>query len=351
MRSPLFRGLINFAIGTGAFSLTCIGLHAVLPFPEIDQVSQKLRFFAAHKGEFDTVFIGSSRIYHQISPAIFDGVTTENGHPTHSFNLGVDGMHLPEAVYLLEQTLNTKPANLKWIFVELDEVQAISQGIGSRRAWYWHDWKRTSLVLRSLLGAGTRQMWLADPIKILHVIFHRDSRELFVFHASEFERRFTNLGRANDIKDYFRRAPKTEGALTWLGPAGDGYQPAANRKMSAGAIQDYQETLARALHDLRARPVSPYTETACRQASEKIRRLGAVPIFVVPPIATVQFEFTFGSNPPGTVMSFNNARLYPNLYRTDMRIGRSHINKEAAEEFTRLVAVKFAQLLSAEKIK
>ncbi|MEY2479178.1 MAG: hypothetical protein QOI04_105 [Verrucomicrobiota bacterium] len=348
MRSSLFRGLINFAIGTGAFALTCIGLHAVLPFPEIDQVSQKLRFFAAHKDEFDTVFIGSSRIYHHISPAIFDGVTTEKGHPTHSFNFGVDGMHLSEAVYLLEQVLNTKPANLKWIFIELDELQATSQGIGSRRAWYWHDWKRTSLVLRSILDAGTRQLWLPDPIKIIHVMFHRGSRELVAFHVSEFEKRFTNLGRANDIQDYFWRDPKTEGALTGLGPAGDGYQP-SNKKKVAGA--EYQETLARALQDVRARPVSPYTETACREASDKIRRLGAVPIFVVPPVATVQFEFTFRSNPPGTVMSFNNASLYPNLYQTDARIDRSHLKKEAAEEFTRLVAVKFARLLSAEEIK
>ena len=99
------RGLIYFTIGVGSFALTCVGLYAILPFPDIDEVSQKLHFFEAHKNEFDTVFIGSSRTYHQISPGIFDDVMRENGRPTHSFNFGVDGMNLPESAYLLEQVL------------------------------------------------------------------------------------------------------------------------------------------------------------------------------------------------------------------------------------------------------
>ena len=79
----VIRALTNTAIGATAFLLSCIGLRAILPFPEIDGgVSQKFRFFAAHKDEFDTLFIGSSRVYFQISPAIFDRVTRESGMPT-----------------------------------------------------------------------------------------------------------------------------------------------------------------------------------------------------------------------------------------------------------------------------
>ncbi|PYL65067.1 MAG: hypothetical protein DMF20_09405 [Verrucomicrobia bacterium] len=88
-RKTLIRAVANSVIGLTAFLVTCIGLRAILPFPEIDGgVSQKFRFFAAHKDEFDTLFIGSSRIYFQISPAIFDRVTGESGLPTHSFNFG-----------------------------------------------------------------------------------------------------------------------------------------------------------------------------------------------------------------------------------------------------------------------
>src|SRR5438132_13091512 len=108
----VIRGLINSAICAAAFLITCVGLHAILPFPEIDDgVSQKFRFFAAHKDEFDTLFLGSSRVYFQISPAIFDRVTRASGLPTHSFNFDIGGMYLPETSYLLQQILNRNRRN------------------------------------------------------------------------------------------------------------------------------------------------------------------------------------------------------------------------------------------------
>ena len=74
-RKTLVQGVINSAIAVTAFLITCIGLHAVLPFPEIDgRGLPEIPIFSAHKDEFDTLFIGSSRIYFQISPAIFDRV-------------------------------------------------------------------------------------------------------------------------------------------------------------------------------------------------------------------------------------------------------------------------------------
>jgi hypothetical protein len=123
-RKPVIQALTNSAIAVTAFFVTCVSLHAVLPFPEIDGgVSQKFRFFSAHKDEFDTLFIGSSRVYFQISPAIFDRVTRESGLPTHSFNFGIGGMYLPETAYLLEQILSLRPRNLRWVFIEYDELQ------------------------------------------------------------------------------------------------------------------------------------------------------------------------------------------------------------------------------------
>lgn len=49
-------------------------------------------------------------------------------------------------------------------------------------------------------------------------------------------------------------------------------------------------------------------------------------------------------------MSFNNARAYPQLYRSEMRIDSGHLNAVAAEEFTRLVAENFLQLRRENKI-
>src|SRR6266496_289050 len=187
--------LINSGIGLSAFLLTCMGLHAILPFPAIDGgVSQKLRFFAVHKDEFDTLFIGSSRIYFQISPAIFDRVMREEGIPTRSFNFGIGGMYLPESAYVLEQLLNTKPRNLKWVFIEYDELQTkwAFENQTSRRALYWADWKRTSLLLRKLTDVGIDAVWLPSPKKLRDIILCRkgeaNTYQQLIFHTAQFEK-------------------------------------------------------------------------------------------------------------------------------------------------------------------
>lgn len=350
-QKTLVHGLINFAIGIIVFALACMGLHAVLPFPEIDNVSDKMRFFTAHKDEFDTIFIGSSRTNHQVSPAIFDDIMRKNGRPTRSFNFGIDGMNFPESGYLLEQALKTQPANLKWVFVELDELQTnwSFQGEGSRRALYWHDWKRTSLVLRKVLGARTNWLWLPSLQKLLHAMFHRGPRGLVVFHTSEFQKNFTNLGRGADVWDYFSRGHPI-GRVNWLGLASDGYRP-MKKKMGPAQVPEYDKILSRAMSKTKPELVSVYTEKASRQCAAEIRRHGAIPVFLVQPTPTVQTELTFRGDPPGAVLSFNNARLYPSLFRSDGRIDIAHINKPAAEEFTRLVAARFAELLSEGKIQ
>jgi hypothetical protein len=347
------RALINSAIGAGAFLLTCVGLHAVLPFPEIDGVSQKLRFFAAHKDEFDTLFIGSSRIYFQISPAIFDGVMRESGSPTRSFNFGIGGMYFPESAYVLEQVLNTKPRNLRWVFIELGELQTEwpHKAAGSRRALYWHDWKRTSLVLRKIAGTGTRQIRPPNQKK-LHGIADTNTRTQLIFHAAQYEKNLANVARASDILDYFLRRDVNKRSANYLGAAGDGYIPKTKKGMSASQTAAYERALALVMAQNEWRSVSPYALEACRQCAQKIRGIGAVPIFLIPP-STKRFNIPYRDNarPPGIVMAFNDPRAYPNLYRSSVRLDEEHLTKGGAEEFTRILAANFMHLVQAGKIK
>jgi hypothetical protein len=93
---------LNAIVGAAAFLGTCIALHAFLPSPNVQEVGTKMRFFAAHKDEFDTIFVGSSRIYRGVSPSAFDEVMGKAGVPSHTFNFDVNGMHPPERFYVLE---------------------------------------------------------------------------------------------------------------------------------------------------------------------------------------------------------------------------------------------------------
>src|SRR5713226_6136440 len=90
-RRRQFVGLANCIAGLCAFVVSCQALHCVAGLPRIAQVTPKLEYFAGHKDEFDTLFVGSSRIYHQVMPEVFDEVLRANGREARSFNFGIDG--------------------------------------------------------------------------------------------------------------------------------------------------------------------------------------------------------------------------------------------------------------------
>ena len=356
-RKTVIWALTNSGICAAAFLITCVGLHAILPFPEIDGgVSQKFRFFAAHKDEFDTLFIGSSRIYFQISPAIFDRVTRESGMPTHSFNFGIGGMYLPESAYLLEQILNLKPRNLRWVFIEYDELQTkwSPENQTSRRALYWADWKRVSLLLRKLSDAGTAPPWLPDPAKLRDIMLRqkdeKNTRSLMAFYAGQFEKNYTNVARAGDVPDYFLSRDTKERRARYLGVASDGYVTRPNR-MSPSQAAAYERGLAAAMGQRGSRPLSPYTVEGYQQCAQEVRNIGAAPIFLITPSTT---QINIAADRPGlagVVMAFNDPRTYPNLFRSDVRRDGQHLTKSGAEEFTRLVAANFVGLAREGDIK
>src|SRR5436190_11988520 len=148
MTAQFSRRIVCVVIALLAFVATCGLIHGLLP-PMIPKgVAAKLKYFSEHKDEFDTVIVGTSRLYYTVSPEIFDATTTDNGLPTRSFNFGIDGMHPPENFYVLEQILKTKPRNLKWVVFELGDIQTKWDDVlGTERVVYWHDWPRTQLTL------------------------------------------------------------------------------------------------------------------------------------------------------------------------------------------------------------
>jgi len=331
------RGFLDVGIAVFAFVLVCAGLNALLPFPEIDIVSAELRFFQEHQDEFDTVFIGSSRIHHQIAPAIFDRVMREAGHPTRSFNFGINGMFPPESGYVLERLLNEKPRHLKWVFIELGELETgrIPQAEASRRSLYWHDWKRTSLVLRKILDGGDQEK----------------ARDLFLFHSALFAKNFTNIGRKIDLSWWSSHLGKKGAPPKNLGHDGDGYVQQI-RKMSEAEAVAYEAGLERAVAQAEFTPVTPSTEQAYRQWADEVRKAGATPIFLVTPTtAQTKLGFRPESGIGGAIMPFNDVKGYPQLYRNEIRFDADHLNGTGAEEFTRLIADNLSRLIKDGRIQ
>jgi hypothetical protein len=321
------------SVALAAFVATSAVIHSFLPPIVPKGVAAKLEFFAEHKDEFDTLLIGTSSIYYSVSPEIFDRTTSENGLPTRTFNFGIDAMHPPENFYVLDQILKTEPHGLKWIFLETANLETkLHKVLGTERAVYWHDWTRTALILQKALNPRGDARWY---IKISRLWVAR--RDLAT-HLILFAQRFANVGRATEF--FFPRNRKSETDLE-LGPRRDGYR-LAGHAMTAEDAASFQQRLAEEIAQARPKPLDPFADDAYRNCAARFKEVGAATLFVVPPLI-FQSPVRFRQSPPGPLLSFNDARTYPMLFDTKVRIDDAHLTREGAEEFTRLLAQEFVR--------
>jgi hypothetical protein len=331
--STITKNAVWVVIALAAFICTSAIIHSFLP-PLIPKgVAAKLEFFAQHKDEFDTLLVGTSSIYYSVSPEIFDQTTRENGLTTRTFNCGIDAMHPPENFYVLDQILKTQPRHLKWVFLETANIETkLHKVLGTERAVYWHDWPRTALALRKALNPRGDASLLTKISRLW--VARRD----LAAHLTLFAQRFTNVGRATEL--LFPQNRKAEADLE-LGPRRDGYR-LAGHAMTAENAASFQKRLAEEIAQARAKPLDPYADEAYRSFAARLREAGATPVFVVPPLI-FQSPVSFRQAAPGPLLSFNDARTYPMLFETKVRIDDAHLTREGAEEFTRLLAQEFVR--------
>lgn len=337
MSRQLIHRLSCVALGFGALLTTSFVFHKLLPPSIPEGVVEKLEFFAKHKDEFDTLFLGSSRFYYAVSPERFDNITRENGVPTRTFNFGIDGMNPPENFYVLDQILKTQPRSLKWIFVELDNIETKSHLniLGTQRLLYWHDWRRTVLILRKALNPRPDTKWYQRLNRLW------TARRELILHLGLFEKQFTNVGRAANFFSSQITIPAPE-LVPKLGPKGDGYRHAGGA-MTPERAENFRRKLAEEVSASRSEFIDPYAEGAYRDCAAKIRQLGAAPIFVVAP-SIFQSPLRFReSPPPAPMLVFNDYKTYPQLFDTKVRVDEQHLTEEGAEEFTRVLALEFVR--------
>src|SRR5207248_3349845 len=114
-----WRAALNIAAFALGIALTWMVAERLFFARRVMEVfSPKLEFLRAHDGEIDTVFIGSSRVYHHFVPDVFDAGMRVHGIDTHSFNLAYEALWPPESFYRLRELLGAR-LRLRWIFIEL----------------------------------------------------------------------------------------------------------------------------------------------------------------------------------------------------------------------------------------
>ncbi|MEA3212459.1 MAG: hypothetical protein QOE70_5516 [Chthoniobacter sp.] len=341
-RSRTVRLLVGSLVLLLAFAAACLVIRRLFPFPEIPNVHAKLAYFREHQNDYDTLFVGSSRINHQIIPAMFDQLSQTAGLPTKSFNAGVAGMRPPEDAYFFDQLLAARPQRLRWVFIEVNYIRAnIAEELeGTVRAQYWHDgprlwqmWQRVTYLKPSNKRRTLKKVWgeLREPLAD------------FPEHLGLFVREMSNLGKG----DFLARQLLHERAdwrLTlpeYLGPGLAGWRETGRGEemIPENRIKFEKERAARlaepAVHDLG----DPVSQENLETMIAKVERLGATPVLIVPPMTGKKAFYPSPERAQKTMLlDFNDIVRFPELYESRHRLDWDHLNTAGAEIFTRLLA-------------
>jgi hypothetical protein len=318
-----------------------LAMHGILPRTAVPMVDEKLSRLLVQPGEFDTVFIGSSRVYHQFIPEQFDATMRGAGYPMASFNYGVDGMLPPESFFAVDDLLRRQP-KLRWVFIELAAVEPASPKhyAETARAWWWHDWTHTELVVRANLRDPRYGGW--------------EGWSMVQMHGRLMANYYLNLGRGAELLEAKARARRPDRAETllhekpyareWIGEAG--FVPPPVLALTGEVAQNYEAGLA----DFRVAPatvvLAPEMQARVRALAAAVRAAGATPVFVITPSLNVRERIgdLRAQGIDADMLAFNDATAFPALYEAAARADNAHLNDVGAREFTRLLAERFAAL-------
>lgn len=335
---PRRRKLPRWGLFLFGFGLTTsfVGWRAGLP--EMGPLTDKLRYFAAHKDDYDVVFVGSSRVERGVVPPLFDAELTARGRALRSFNFGVAGMEAHEANALVRRVLALAPARLRWVVVEVDgwDPALDPENRFKRRAVFWHDAAETWSALSSTAA-------LAAPVAVC--------ADLAATHLLHFAARSLALGRGPDaVRSLLgSAAPASSPELArWQGfePYSEtSYRYNPLRRRFLDRLDEYREAVRR-LEDDAGAAASPADVAAVRAQVAMILGAGRRPVYLVPPSPRAVPRLA-GDVP--ALLAFNRPRDYGELFAVERRFDREHLTQEGAERFTRLLAARFAaEVLAAE---
>ena len=337
--------LLRFLARTTAF-LVGLVLISLLLAPlddhlDVGVVGEKLHYFRNHREEFDTVFVGSSYFYREISPALFDN-ELERAGSLRSFNFGVPGMDPPESYYLVEEVMAAHPG-VRYVYLELDfyKTQGKDANQRTRRFEYWHTPSHTLRTLRALEEEDSNIGWKAKQAAA-----HLEAMTRKTLHIGQ-GRAFASgvLGGAGE--DVHHR--------NVLGPADDGWLSLDDDETNRVDIRrEYfarHEELAAKVAALRSGHTSVESETevaieALRDIVARIRAAGAIPVLVVPPCLDSRAALIAlsGNSVDAPVLVFNDPDRYVELYEQGNRFDLGHLNRRGSEMFTRSLAARAAEM-------
>lgn len=329
----LLRRLIACACAAVGFVAMAALLHRAVPL-RVPEVTPKLDYLKAHLGDFDTVFIGSSRIYHGVSPRVFDAAMAARGKPTRSFNLAIDGMMPPESLHMARTLLELRPPSLRRLFLEVSTLHDMPE-INSLtvRNVYWQDLSSLAYGFRRApVDYHNREGKYRWPA----------AREDMAAALVLFARNQFNIGRMIPAPD---PAVQPQDPARALGPDMDGFLPELH-PLTPAARAKLEQALAAVLNGTaKPHPKDPLNTEGFIRIRDLLESHGVELVLMAAPVTTRDFHAKQDAPPGPRLLAFDDPARFPELYTPEHRFDYDHLNGEGALIFSR----ELAQAYLAEK--
>lgn len=310
-------------------------MHLVLPpFWGNPGISAKVDFLERKGGEYDRLFIGSSHIYRQVSPALFDSIMQDGAK---SFNLGYASTSSPEGEVICESILKDNRIRVKEVFVELSPFLIFKEPqLKSCRFWYMVGPDVWWNSVNHAMGMQWIPFWER---------FSYAKGVTIAFTKSMFLPGLVSQWTGRDVKPPERV----------FGPAGDGYMPLeldyrldptegmGNRQVALAAdtlILKRRSKRIRSFYDSAAgTELSQAYHAILVRLIELGEKRGVKVNFILPPLITSRGQLAiYRALPEDRRIDLCDPSKYPEFYLTANAFDKGHLNTRGSRLFTAALA-------------
>lgn len=338
MRKFILKILLFAVVVLLALSLT--GSHLPYYWGNEGLVS-KMNKVKADAYQYDTYFVGSSRMYRHIMPALFDSL---NGGATHSFNLSYSGTKPPETYHFLDHFLDECSDDTQYIFVELGMIADLA-GVNrtTLRSKYYLDFQQYKTASLSC--------------------FQNNRYETVWNYTMSYLSRVGRMGMLQSMWDF-------EGKTNYpqaLGHRGNGYYGLEDEMADVGTTDStfierlayfyadtttltkrYEATLKEYKKNKSFIPAAPANVAQINRLIKKAAQKDIKLILLRQPRNPGLLSL-YHAIPDAHKMDMCDPMKYPDFYLAKYSFDVGHFNSAGAELFTRALAADFQDFLNEKQ--
>lgn len=295
-------------------------------------------------------FFGSSRVYRQIMPAIFDSTYYSLSNKNiKSFNLGAPATFCPQVYYLYEKFLNSALSqNTKYVFIELMDIDLIEEDLmHQERASYWLNLSDIFFGFNNInnnpsINLATKTKYISNySVSYLENLLH-----IGHFGQQYLDNNYYNLDYLGEEKDGFFSLERD----TMISTNETFKNQLINRNKDL--IADTNALKNRSINseknfNSKNIPLDVVHLNRINELIDLSEKKGVSIIFILSPRNfSLNLIHLYNAIPENNKIQLSNSKEYPELYLMKNSFDIGHLNTKGSCIYSSLMATEFNKLLT-----